>query len=85
MLSVQNVSRSYGELKAVDDLSFQVQSGEIFGLLGPNGSGKTTTVKMILGMLDPDAGSISVSDIDPRVDRRGVKSIVGYVSEEAIL
>jgi len=85
MLTVENVSRSYGELKAVDDLSFRVEPGEIFGLLGPNGSGKTTTVKMILGMLDPDAGSILVNGIDPRGDSRGVKSIVGYVSEEAIL
>ena len=76
MLTVENVSRSYGELKAVDELSFRVEPGEIFGLLGPNGSGKTTTVKMILGMLDPDAGSVSVGGIDPCSDSRGVKSTV---------
>jgi ABC-2 type transport system ATP-binding protein len=85
MLTVQNVSKRYGDLQAVDDLSFQVAAGEVFGLLGPNGSGKTTTVKMILGLLDPDAGTVGVDGIDPRDDSRGVKSIVGYVSEEAIL
>lgn len=85
MLRLHDVSKSYGTLLAVDGLSFEVPAGEIFGLLGPNGSGKTTTVKMILGLLDPDAGSIEVDGIDPRENSRGVKSIVGYVSEEPIL
>ena len=85
MLTVQNASKSFGAIKAVDDLSFAVGPGQIYGLLGPNGSGKTTTVKMILGLLDMDAGSIRVNGVDPSSDSRGVKSIVGYVSEEAIL
>lgn len=85
MLTVQDVSKAYGELQAVDSLTFDVRAGEFFGLLGPNGSGKTTTVKMILGLLDADEGTIRVDGIDPRDESRAVKSIVGYVSEEAIL
>ena len=85
MLTIDHVSRSYGDLIAVDRLSFRLEAGEILGLLGPNGSGKTTTVKMILGLLAPDSGTISVKGIDPTIDSRAVKSIVGYVSEEAII
>jgi ABC-2 type transport system ATP-binding protein len=85
MLTVENVSKSYDDLLAVDRLSFRIAGGEILGLLGPNGSGKTTTVKMILGLLDPDEGRVEVDGKDPRHDSRAVKSIVGYVSEEAIL
>lgn len=85
MVELQNVAKCYGELRAVDGLSFAIQPGEFFGLLGPNGSGKTTTVKMMLGLLDPDAGSIRIDGIDPAEDSRGVKSRIGYVSEEAIL
>lgn len=85
MLNLYDVSKRYGDLLAVDGLSFSIAAGEVFGLLGPNGSGKTTTVKMILGLIDPDTGSLDVDGLDPRDDSRGVKSIVGYVSEEAIL
>jgi ABC-2 type transport system ATP-binding protein len=85
MVEINDLSKSYGELRAVDGLSFEIKPGEFFGLLGPNGSGKTTTVKMMLGMLDPDAGSIRVGGIDPVVDSRAVKARLGYVSEEAVL
>lgn len=85
MLNVRDASKRYGDLQAVDGLSFSIAAGEVFGLLGPNGSGKTTTVKMILGLLDPDTGSVDVHGLDPRHDSRAVKSKVGYVSEEAIL
>lgn len=84
-ISISNVTKRYGDLVAVSDLSFDVRPGELFGLLGPNGSGKTTTVKMILGLLDPDAGAISVDGIDPVADSRAVKARIGYVAEEPIL
>ncbi len=84
-IQLSKVTKRYGDLIAVSDLSFDVKPGELFGLLGPNGSGKTTTVKMILGLLDPDSGSISVDGIDPVADSRAVKAMIGYVSEEPIL
>ncbi|MEE8440548.1 MAG: ABC transporter ATP-binding protein, partial [Spirochaetia bacterium] len=79
------LTKRYGEFVAVSNLSFEVREGEIFGLLGPNGSGKTTTVKMILGLQDADSGSISVDGIDPAEDARQVKARIGYVAEDSVL
>src|SRR6266850_4248759 len=64
VLSVDNLSKKYGEMIAVDGISFKVDRGEIVGLLGPNGAGKTTTINMVLGVLEPTAGSIRIEDID---------------------
>ena len=60
MLKVENITKYYGDFKAVDNLSFEVEEGEIFGLLGVNGAGKTTTFRMIMGLLEPDSGSITL-------------------------
>lgn len=60
MLKLENVRKTYGSLVAVDDLSFTVKDGEIFGLLGENGAGKTTTFRMIMGLLEPDKGKITL-------------------------
>ena len=59
MLKVKNVTKYYGEFKAVDDLSFTVDKGEIFGLLGVNGAGKTTTFRMIMNLINPNDGLIT--------------------------
>ena len=64
VLSVEQVRKTYGETVAVDDVSFQVAAGEVVGLLGPNGAGKTTTINMILGVLAPSAGRITIEGID---------------------
>lgn len=64
VLSVQRLTKVYGEIVAVDDISFAVRRNEIVGLLGPNGAGKTTTINMVLGVLEPTSGSISIQDID---------------------
>ena len=61
MLKLENVRKTYGSLVAVDDLSFTVKDGEIFGLLGENGAGKTTTFRMIMGLLEPDKGKITLN------------------------
>jgi ABC-type multidrug transport system ATPase subunit len=58
MIELRDVRKSFGELKAVDGVSFSTGGGEVFGLLGPNGAGKSTTIKMILNILAPDSGSI---------------------------
>jgi ABC-2 type transport system ATP-binding protein len=68
-LSVERLAKSFGTLKAVDDVSFHVCPGEIVGLLGPNGAGKTTTINMILGVLEPTAGRIAIQGVDLRTDR----------------
>ncbi|HML15895.1 MAG TPA: ABC transporter ATP-binding protein [Bryobacteraceae bacterium] len=64
MLSVENLRKNYGELAAVDGISFQVERGEIVGLLGPNGAGKTTTINMILGVLEPTSGRVLIEGVD---------------------
>jgi ABC-2 type transport system ATP-binding protein len=63
-LRVAGLSKQYGTLRALDDVSFSVARGEILGLLGPNGAGKTTTINMVLGVLEPTAGSVRIGDID---------------------
>ncbi len=78
-VSVQNVTKRYGNFTAVDDLSFDVRRGEIFSLLGPNGAGKTTTIRMILDILKPDTGKITVLG-GPINDR--TKERIGYLPEE---
>jgi ABC-2 type transport system ATP-binding protein len=68
-LLVENLRKSYGEIHAVDGVSFRVNHGEIVGLLGPNGAGKTTIINTVLGVLEPSGGSIRVEDIDLRAHR----------------
>jgi ABC-2 type transport system ATP-binding protein len=85
VLKAQNLVKRFGDLTAVDDVSFEVKSGEIFGLLGPNGAGKTTTISMISGLLVPDEGSIEVDGIDLRAHPREVKRRLGVVPQEIAL
>lgn len=76
-VEIHHVSKSYGDLKAVDDLSFTAYRGEVFGLLGPNGAGKTTTLEMIEGLREPDSGEIFINGMNVRTDLRKVKEIIG--------
>src|ERR1700676_1070044 len=64
VLSVSGLSKQYGDIVAVDDISFDVERNEIVGLLGPNGAGKTTTINMILGVLEPTSGAIHIDGLD---------------------
>ena len=81
-VEIRNMVKSYGDLVAVNDISFEVKEGEIFGLLGPNGAGKSTAIKVIMGLLDADKGTTQVFSISSKEDPIGVKKIVGYVPEE---
>ena len=85
MIQVQNLSKSYGEIRAVDQVSFEVAKGEIYGLLGPNGAGKTTTLSMLSGLLAPDEGQISFDNVDLAADPIRVKSRLGVVPQETAL
>lgn len=78
-IAVSHISKSYGNFKAVDDLTFEVCRGEVFAMLGPNGAGKSTTLRMILDILKPDSGTISVLG-GPLDDAR--KDRIGYLPEE---
>lgn len=82
LVSVRGVSRRYGSVRAVSDASFEVRRGEMFGLIGPDGAGKTTALRMILGLLPPDAGELRTCGIDPTRERRKLSSRVGYLSQK---
>jgi ABC-type multidrug transport system ATPase subunit len=84
-IALHNVTRRFGDMVAVDDLSFQVQSGEIFGLLGPNGAGKTTTVNLITGLLRRHGGEVHVLGFDPQLEPRQVRQRIGLVPQETNL
>ncbi|MQG32099.1 MAG: ABC transporter ATP-binding protein [SAR202 cluster bacterium] len=77
IIQVHDLRKSYGDLKAVDGISFGVSAGEVFGILGPNGAGKTTTVEILEGMRAPDNGIAVVNGIDVQKDPRAVKKIIG--------
>ena len=76
-IDVRHLRKTYRATVAVDDVSFSVAEGEIFGILGPNGAGKTTTVECVIGLRSPDRGDIRVMGLDPRVDREDLHTIVG--------
>jgi ABC-2 type transport system ATP-binding protein len=81
MLEVSKLSRSYGTFLAVDQVSFSIQPGEIVGLLGHNGAGKTTIMKMLSGYLEPDQGSIIINGIDLAIQPKQVQRQLGYLPE----
>ena len=76
-MEVAHLRKTYGELVAVDDVSFSVAEGEIFGILGPNGAGKTTTVECVIGLRTPDSGTVRLLGLDPQADRDRVHELVG--------
>src|SRR6202795_1360138 len=80
-ISAEHVVRKCGQFTAVNDVSFQVQKGEIFGFLGPNGSGKTTVIKMLTGLLPLSGGEASVERVNVRTDAERVRERIGYMSQ----
>ena len=80
-ISAQNLVRRFGNLAAVNDVSFRVEQGEIFGFLGPNGSGKTTVIKMLTGLLPLSSGSAVVEGLDVGTDSESVRERIGYMSQ----
>ena len=80
-LSLDRVTRRYGALTALSDVSFDVQPGEMFGLIGPDGAGKTTTIRLLCGLLHADSGSVSVLGHDPVREHAAVTRSVGYLSQ----
>jgi len=80
-IEVKNLTRRFGNFVAVNDVSFEVRAGEIFGFLGSNGAGKSTTIRMLCGLLQPTSGTATVGGIDVIRDPEGVKRRIGYMSQ----
>ena len=80
-ISAEHLVRKFGQFTAVNDISFQVKKGEIFGFLGPNGSGKTTVIKMLTGLLPLTGGNAHVEGLDVRTDAEAVRQNIGYMSQ----
>ena len=85
MIHVSNLSKTFGDLKAVDGVSFDVQAGEIFAFLGPNGAGKTTTIQMLTTLLRPTAGQITLDGLDPVAEPLEVRRRFGIVFQDPSL
>jgi ABC-2 type transport system ATP-binding protein len=85
IISVNNLRKTYGKLVAVDDISFDIEEGEIFGFLGPNGAGKTTTVECLQALRSPDSGDISICGIDPKHDAPACRRLIGSQLQESAL
>lgn len=85
MIEIDKLSRHFGRLVAVDDLSFRVERGEVLGFLGPNGAGKSTTMKMLTGFLAPTTGTARICGIDVVENAIGAKARIGYLPEGAPL
>ena len=85
MIQVQGLTRYYGSLCAVRDVTFQVNRGEVFGLLGSNGAGKSTTIKMLCGLLKPTRGSVQIAGVDLARHPLRAKAKLGYLPENPVL
>ena len=79
IVEVSHIAKSFGDTKAVSDVTFAVNPGEIFGMLGPNGAGKTTTIRIMLDIFKPDKGEVSILG-GPMTERK--KELIGYMPEE---
>jgi ABC-2 type transport system ATP-binding protein len=85
MIQVENLTKSYGAVQALKDVSFTIQPGEIVGLLGPNGAGKTTTIKILTGYLHQDGGTVTINDLDILTHTQEVQAEIGYLPENTPL
>lgn len=81
-IEIRNLTKTFGNFVAVNHVSFDVKKGQVFGFLGPNGSGKTTVIRMILGLINPTSGSGSVLGFDIAGDREKLRSSIGYMSQK---
>lgn len=85
MIKTNNLTKSYGDFKALDALNLEVKQGEIYCLLGANGAGKTTTINLLLGFIDPTSGSASINNIDIQANAKATKQYLAYIPENLIL
>ena len=79
MISIQHISKSYKEVQAVTDISLEVQKGELFGLIGPDGAGKTTLMRILMTLLVQDEGTATMNGLNVVKDYKKIRNIVGYM------
>lgn len=84
MIRVEHLTKRYGAFTAIDDVSFRVNRGEVFALLGPNGSGKTTTMKTIVGLCVPTTGRVQIGDLDVRMHPKEARTQVSYLPQRVV-
>ncbi len=84
MIEIENLTMHYGALKALDGLSLCIRPGELFAFLGPNGAGKTTAIKLLAGLMRPDAGSVRLCGVDMQTDPLRARALLGYVPDVAV-
>ncbi|MGE5812087.1 MAG: ATP-binding cassette domain-containing protein, partial [Ignavibacteria bacterium] len=82
IIKLNDLKKSYGNVEAVCGISFEVAKGEMFGLVGPDGAGKTTTIRILCGLINPDSGSAAVFDKDIRKHRKEIQNQIGYLSQK---
>ena len=85
IISIQNITKIFNDNKAVNDLSLAIKEGEIYGLLGHNGAGKSTTINILLGFLQPDSGTATINSIDISSNYNEARRCIGYISENVSL
>lgn len=85
MIQVEKLTKHFGKIKAVDQLTFEVKEGEILGLLGPNGAGKSTTMRVLTGFLTPTEGTVEIDGMDIMKDSRRIRALLGYLPEDVPL
>lgn len=81
-IKINSLKKSYGETKAVDNISYEINEGEMFGLVGPDGAGKTTTIRMLCGLALPDSGTATLLDLDLEKDKKQIQNQIGYLSQK---
>ena len=81
MIKLKNISKQFGSVVAIDNISFKIGKGEVIGFLGPNGAGKTTTMRMLTGYLSPTQGDITIGTVNPATQRVAAAQLIGYLPE----
>src|SRR5512144_1082202 len=84
-ITIEHLGKQYQDVKALDDLSLQVNKGELFGLLGPNGAGKTTTINILCGLLKPTSGTATVYGYDTQRESAKIKDLIGVCVQETAI
>lgn len=85
IIEIENLVKKFGDFTAVDRISMSIEKGQIFGILGPNGAGKTTAINMVLGLLEPTSGSITVNGLEVSKHLAKVKQMTGMMTQETII